>query len=81
MQGCELNVIPVSTGSLTAQKRMSSDEDTGFSFVDCAVTGAGHVYLGRAWGPYSRVVFAQTWLTDIIIPEGWQDWSDPSRDS
>ncbi|KAG6557411.1 hypothetical protein Mapa_000680 [Marchantia paleacea] len=77
---CQLNVIPTKTGSLTAQKRLSGDEDTGFSFVDCAVTGLGRVYLGRAWGSYSRVVFANTWLADIIIPEGWQNWSDPSRE-
>ncbi|CAM6109277.1 unnamed protein product [Calypogeia fissa] len=77
----QLNVIPTMTGSLTAQKRMNSSEDTGFSFVDCAVAGAGRVYLGRAWGTYSRVVFAQTWLADILIPAGWDDWSDPARDS
>ncbi|KAL2609385.1 hypothetical protein R1flu_027958 [Riccia fluitans] len=78
-KSCQLNVIPASTGSLTAQKRMSSSENTGFSFVDCSVTGSGRVYLGRAWGSSSRVVFISTWLADIIIPQGWQDWNDPAR--
>jgi pectinesterase len=77
----QLNVIPTATGSLTAQKRMSAAEDTGFSFVDCTVTGNGQVYLGRAWGPYSRTVFIQTWMADIIIPAGWMDWNDPTRDA
>ncbi|KAL3692923.1 hypothetical protein R1sor_006574 [Riccia sorocarpa] len=78
-KNCQLNVIPTTTGSLTAQKRMSTSENTGFSFVDCSVTGSGRVYLGRSWGISSRVVFITTWLADIIIPEGWQDWNDPAR--
>jgi pectinesterase len=77
---CNLEVIPVQVGSLTAQKRMSTAEPTGFSFVGCSVTGNGYVYLGRAWGFASRTVFSKTYFADIIIPEGWMDWDDPARD-
>ncbi|RVW96315.1 putative pectinesterase 53 [Vitis vinifera] len=66
--------------ALTAQGRSSLLEDTGFSFVNCKVTGSGALFLGRAWGPFSRVVFAYTYMDDIIIPKGWYNWGDPSRE-
>lgn len=79
LQNCHLNSIAhPGSGSLTAQKR-SGDEDTGFSFVGCSITGTGPIYLGRAWGPSSRVVFIQCYISDIILPEGWYDWGDSSR--
>ncbi len=80
MQKCHLNSIAnPGSGSLTAQKRSSKGEDTGFSFVGCVVTGSGPIYLGRAWGPYSRVVFIRTYIEDLIIPAGWYDWGLSSR--
>jgi pectinesterase len=82
VQNCELRVLPSVGGSLTAQKRLSGADDNGYSFVNCKVTGSGSptVYLGRAWGPYSRVVFAFTEFAAIIKPEGWYNWGDPARE-
>ncbi|GFP86747.1 probable pectinesterase 53 [Phtheirospermum japonicum] len=60
--------------------RNSILDDSGFSFVNCKVTGSGALYLGRAWGPFSRVVFAYTYMDNIIIPKGWYNWGDPSRE-
>ncbi|KAF9662442.1 hypothetical protein SADUNF_Sadunf18G0053700 [Salix dunnii] len=70
-EGCHVHAIAQLTGALTAQGRSSLLEDTGFSFVNCKVTGSGALYLGRAWGPFSRVVFAYTYMDNIIIPKGW----------
>ncbi|EOY30633.1 Pectin lyase-like superfamily protein isoform 4, partial [Theobroma cacao] len=53
-EGCHVHAIARLTGALTAQGRGSILEDTGFSFVNCMVTGSGALYLGRAWGPFSR---------------------------
>ncbi|KAL6137124.1 hypothetical protein ACLB2K_062419 [Fragaria x ananassa] len=66
-------------GALTAHGR-ASNENTGYSFVNCIVGGSGRVWLGRAWRPFSRVVFINTTMTDIIAPEGWNDFNDPTRD-
>lgn len=75
-----MHAIAHNLGALTAQGRNSILEDTGFSFVNCKVTGSGALYLGRAWGPFSRVVFAYTYMDNIIIPKGWYNWGDPNRE-
>nr|QIR83194.1 pectin methylesterase 36 [Cunninghamia lanceolata] len=79
-EGCHLHAISTSYGAVAAQKRESMLDDTGFSFVNCKVTGSGALYLGRAWGTFSRVVFAYTYMDNIIVPKGWYNWGDPSRE-
>ncbi|KAH6555628.1 hypothetical protein KP509_13G037800 [Ceratopteris richardii] len=76
---CHLHSIATPDGALTAQNRLQPTENTGYSFAYCMVTGTGSIYLGRAWGAYSRVVFAFTYLDNIILPQGWNDWSIPSN--
>ncbi|KAK4834369.1 hypothetical protein QYF36_021525 [Acer negundo] len=51
-----------------------------FIFGNASVGGNGRIWLGRAWRPFSRVVFAYTTMSDIIAPEGWNDFNDPARD-
>ncbi|KAM7252487.1 hypothetical protein ACFE04_024370 [Oxalis oulophora] len=77
---CHLHATAGTYGALTAQKRESMLEDTGFSFFKCRVTGSGVLYLGRAWGTFSRVVFAYTYMEKIITPRGWYNWGDKSRE-
>ncbi|TXG57738.1 hypothetical protein EZV62_015567 [Acer yangbiense] len=70
----------VINGAVTAHGRASNDDSTGFVFMNCSVGGNGRIWLGRAWRPFSRVVFAYTTMSDIIAPEGWNDFNDPARD-
>ena len=79
MQSCKLHVLAQTFGSLTAQKRNETKMHTGFSFVDCKVVGTGIVYLGRAWGNFSRTVFSYTYFSDIIYGPGWSDFGFPDR--
>nr|XP_027074283.1 probable pectinesterase 53 isoform X2 [Coffea arabica]XP_027078055.1 probable pectinesterase 53 isoform X2 [Coffea arabica] len=79
-ENCHLRAKTKSYGALTAQKRESMLEETGFSFVNCKVTGSGALYLGRAWGSFSRVVFAYTYMDKIITPRGWYNWGDKNRE-
>ena len=70
-------------GYVTAQYRTSNDENTGFVFMNCRLTGKDTgkgVYLGRPWRPYARVVFIECWLGPHIRPEGWDNWRDPARE-
>jgi PelA/Pel-15E family pectate lyase len=70
-------------GYVTAHYRTSNDEDTGFVFLGCRLTGentGAGVYLGRPWRPYARVVFIDCWLGSHIRAEGWDNWRDPARE-
>ncbi|KAF9669232.1 hypothetical protein SADUNF_Sadunf14G0086500 [Salix dunnii] len=80
-ENCHLNSIAKKVASLTAQKRSNSSLASGFSFKDSTITGSGLIYLGRAWGDYSRVVFSYTYMDKIVLPQGWNDWGDQRRDS
>ncbi|KAJ7980400.1 Pectinesterase [Quillaja saponaria] len=76
---CEIFVIDDKRvkihGSVTGQNRESAKEKSGFVFVKGKVYGIGGVYLGRARGAYSTVVFAKTYFSMTIVPEGWTNWS------
>lgn len=80
-QSCEIFVVADTRvkihGSITANNRGSADEDSGYVFIKGKVYGIGGVYLGRAKGAYSRVIFAKTYLSKTIVPEGWTNWSYP----
>ncbi|KAK7392210.1 hypothetical protein VNO78_20640 [Psophocarpus tetragonolobus] len=80
-ENCNLNSTTKKVASITAQKRTNSSLESGFSFKNCTVTGSGQVYLGRAWGDYSRVVFSYTYMDNIVLSKGWSDWGDQKRDS
>jgi pectinesterase len=70
-------------GYVTAHYRTSDEENTGFVFLRCRLTGQdtdSGVYLGRPWRPYARVVFLECWLDAHIKPEGWDNWRDPARE-
>ncbi|CAL0310912.1 unnamed protein product [Lupinus luteus] len=66
---------PNKDGIITAQKRHSPDSTTGFVFKECNITGTnGKAQLGRAYGPYSRVIIANSYLSNVVQPEGWSNW-------
>ncbi|PWA46893.1 Pectinesterase, active site-containing protein [Artemisia annua] len=69
-----------SLATLDHSTRNSEQEDIGFSFVNCSVTGnEGAIYLGRAWENYLRMVYSYCDIDNIIDPSGWSDWNQPSR--
>ncbi|GLJ09561.1 hypothetical protein SUGI_0111860 [Cryptomeria japonica] len=70
--------------TITAQGRKTSDSETGFSVHVCNITAAPDLlpvkdsfqtFLGRPWKEYSRTVFVQSYLDDIIQPKGWLPWN------
>lgn len=67
------------SGAIAAHQRDSPNENSGFSFVNCKVTGSGSVLLGRAWGEYSRIIYSKCYFDGLITPQGWSDWDQLSR--
>ncbi|CAK9166886.1 unnamed protein product [Ilex paraguariensis] len=78
-QDCVIHSIAKSSGAIAAHHRNTLDDDTGFSFVNCEIEGTGFIYLGRAWGQYSRAIYSYCNIHNMITPKGWSDWNDPSR--
>ncbi|KAL5101590.1 hypothetical protein RYX36_005917 [Vicia faba] len=62
------------TGFITAQRRNSANDQGGFVFKGGKITGVGKVLLGRAYGPYSRVIFWNTDISAVVLPLGWDPW-------
>ncbi|KAI3859529.1 hypothetical protein MKX03_008289 [Papaver bracteatum] len=77
---CYLNSVATKVASMTAQKRTNSSLSSGFSFKDSVVTGSGLLYLGRAWGDRSRVIFSYTFMDKVVLSQGWNDWGDQNRE-
>ncbi|KAL0369084.1 UNVERIFIED_CONTAM: putative pectinesterase 11 [Sesamum calycinum] len=78
-QKCHLHSLAGGMGAITAQRRQRAEEETGFTFVNCKITGVKSAVLGRPWGKYSRVVFALTYMSNVVLPQGWDDWGDSSK--
>ncbi|CAK9166724.1 unnamed protein product [Ilex paraguariensis] len=79
-EDCSINstagrLAPLSSeGFITAQGRQSPDDPSGFVFSGGSISGTGKTYLGRAYGPYSRVIFHGTTLGAVVVPQGWNAW-------
>ncbi|KAK5772017.1 hypothetical protein PVK06_048277 [Gossypium arboreum] len=79
-QACEINVTAGAFSSqypygyITAQGRGSSDDPSGFVFKGGTLFGNVRPYLGRAYGPYSRVIFQETTMNGDVVPQGWNAW-------
>ena len=70
-------------GYVTAHFRTSQNENTGFVFYRCTLTGTdtgSGVFLGRPWRPFARVIFLESWLGSHVKVEGWDNWRDPGRE-
>ncbi|KAL6903372.1 hypothetical protein ACP4OV_004185 [Aristida adscensionis] len=80
-KNCELHSTAQRFGSVAAQGRHAPCERTGFAFVNCRVTGTGRLYVGRAMGQYSRIVYAYTYFDSLVAPGGWDDWDHASNKS
>jgi pectin methylesterase-like acyl-CoA thioesterase len=75
---CEIHTLPHVMDTLTAQSRLRPEEDSGYVFRDCTVTGdpgSQDILLGRPWRAYSTVVFLNTDFRAPLDPAGWKEWS------
>ncbi|PWT89153.1 MAG: pectin esterase [Blastocatellia bacterium] len=69
------------TGYITAASTYDYDK-YGFVFSNCKITGDkdAKTYLGRPWRDYSNTIYLNTEMSDVVRPEGWQNWNLPARE-
>eukprot|EP00253_Pinus_taeda_P024095 PITA_24095 len=76
--------MPNQMSVITAQRRNHPYQNTGISKHNCIVTATNDLtpwmaftstYLGRPWKLYSRTIYMQAFLGDLIHPAGWLEWS------
>ncbi|CAJ1932260.1 unnamed protein product [Sphenostylis stenocarpa] len=72
---CELRTLGDAMDTfITAQARKNEQEDNGYFFVHCELTGTGTgAYLGRAWFSHSTVVFSYCNMGNIFNKVAWSN--------
>ncbi|XP_038891461.1 probable pectinesterase/pectinesterase inhibitor 25 [Benincasa hispida] len=76
--------LPNQKNAFTAQGRTDPNQNTGISIHNCTIMAAPDWvmdsntttnYLGRPWKQYSRTVYMQSYIGDLISPVGWLEWN------
>ncbi|CAN6470363.1 unnamed protein product [Victoria cruziana] len=87
IQNCSIvSRLPLSNqkNTITAQGRTDPNQNTAISIQMCEVVASSDLeaakdtiptYLGRPWKNFSRTIFMQSFLDDLIDPAGWLEWS------
>ncbi|GAA0138285.1 esterase [Lithospermum erythrorhizon] len=73
--------------AITAQGRTDPNQNTGISIHNCTIKATDDLslastsgksvstYLGRPWKEYSRTIYMQTFLDNVVHSAGWRAWS------
>ncbi|POM77567.1 Pectinesterase [Phytophthora palmivora] len=71
------DIESIGKGSITANGRSDASNPSEYVFNNARVFGSkpGTAFLGRPWRPYARVVFQNSYLSDVVNPQGWQLWN------
>lgn len=84
------NLAPdqVENNAIAAHGRRDPAQSTGFVFRNCLINGSDHHvaqykakpqvhknFLGRPWKEYSRTVFVNCTLEELVSPDGWMPWT------
>ncbi len=54
----------------------------GYVFYQCKIDGENpnSFFLGRPWRPFGNVAFIECKMSDVIKPEGWNNWGKVSNE-
>ncbi|WRX11683.1 Pectinesterase [Theobroma cacao] len=87
-QSCNIYVrkpLPEQKNTITAQGRTNPNQNTSISIQNCAIEATPDLainlssnlnFLGRPWKQYSRTVFMQSYIDELISPPGWLEWNE-----
>ncbi|BAT89604.1 hypothetical protein LR48_Vigan08g045600 [Vigna angularis] len=76
--------LPKQKNAVTAQGRTDPNQNTGISIQNCRIEAAPDLaadlnsienYLGRPWKLYSRTVYLQSYIGELIQSVGWLEWN------
>ena len=78
-ESCEIHCK--NNGYITAASTPENQE-YGYVFRQCKITGENKnsFYLGRPWRPFAHVAFIECELSDVVKPEGWNNWGRESNE-
>jgi pectinesterase len=78
-ENCHIHCLR--TGYITAASTYDY-HPYGFVFSHCKITGEPDVktYLGRPWRDFANTIYLNTDMSDVVRPEGWQNWNLPVRE-
>ena len=60
-----------------------ANQPFGFVFSNCKISGETpevRTYLGRPWGIYASTIFLNTEMSEVVRPEGWNNWEKPEAE-
>lgn len=70
-------------GYVTAESRTNPQGAGGYVLYHSRLIGAAgvdHVYLGRPWRAYARVIYVDCWIGSQIVPAGWDNWHNAANE-
>jgi pectinesterase len=79
-EGCHIHCLK--DGYITAAAT-PQNHPYGYVFSNCRITGETpevKTYLGRPWRAYANVIFLNTRMSEVVRPEGWNNWRQPERE-
>jgi len=79
LEKCHIHCLR--NGYITAAST-PDNQPYGFVFSHCKITGEPEVktYLGRPWRIYASTMFLNTEMSDVVRPEGWDNWRKPEAE-
>ncbi|MHB9055588.1 MAG: pectinesterase family protein [Paludibacteraceae bacterium] len=77
----ECDIYCKSNGYVTAASTPQGVQ-YGYVFYHCKISGENpeSFYLGRPWRPYAHVAFIECEMSNVIKPEGWDNWGKKTNE-
>jgi pectinesterase len=75
--------IRCKSNSFITAANTPKEKKYGFIFLDCKITADTNVtklHLGRPWRAFAKTVFIRCTLPKVIVPEGWNNWSNAENE-
>ncbi len=75
--------IRAKSNSFITAASTTPNKQFGYVFLNCKIiadTNVTKLYLGRPWRAHAKTVFLNCDLPKAIVPEGWNNWSNPENE-